>query len=61
MGGASGFAVDVLYFVRNSMFGLNGFSYYFMLAWIVLFGLPLCMDMSMLRAARKYVGVYLGA
>ena len=50
-GGASGFAVDLLYFVCNSMFGLYGFSYYFMLAWIVLFGLPLCMGMSMLRAA----------
>ena len=50
-----------VYFVRNSTFGLNGFSYYFMLAWIVLFGLPLCMGMSMLRAARKYVGTYLGA
>ena len=60
-GGVSGFAIDLLYFVRNSTFGLNGFSYYFMLAWIVLFGLPLCMDMSMLRAARKYVGAYLGA
>ena len=60
LGRESRFAIDLLYFMCNSTFGLNGFSSYFMLAWIVLFGLLLCMDMSMLRAARKYVGVYLG-
>ena len=60
-GGASGFAVDPLYFVCNSTFGLYGFLYTFMLAWIDLFGLPLCMGISMLRAAQKYVGIYLGA
>ena len=60
-GGASGFAVDLLCFVCNSMFGLYGFLYTFMLAWIILFGLPLCMGMSMSRAARKNVGAYLGA
>ena len=47
--------------VCNSMFGLYGFSNYFMLAWIVLFDSPLSMGMSMLRAARKYVGAYLDA
>ena len=30
-----------------------------MLAWIVLFDPPLCMGMAMLRAAQKYVGVYI--
>ena len=60
-GGASGFAVDLLYFMCNSTFGLYGFLYTFMLAWIVLFGPLLGMGMSMLRAARKYVGTYLGA
>ena len=45
----------------NSTFGLYGFLYHFMLAWIVLFDPPLSMGMSMLRADRKYIGAYLGA
>ena len=51
------FAVDLLYFVCNSTFGLYGFLYHFMLAWIVLFDPLLIMGMSMLRAAQKYVGI----
>ena len=60
-GGASGFAVDLLYFVCNSTFGLYGSIYHFMLAWIFLFDPPLSIGMAMLRATRKYVGAYLGA
>ena len=58
--GHLGLLLDLLYFICNSTFGLYGFLYHFMLAWIVLFDPPLCMGMSMLRAARKYVGAYLG-
>ena len=60
MGGASGFAVDLLYFMCGSTFGLYGSLHHFILAWIILFDPPLCMGMAMLRAAQKYIGAYLG-
>ena len=56
LGGASGFSVDLLYFGCGSTFGLYGSIFHFMLAWIVLFDLPLCMGMAMLRSAQKFIG-----
>ena len=60
LGGASGFAVYLLYFAYDRTFGLYGSLYYFMLAWIVLLDPTLCMGVAMLRGAQKYVGAYLG-
>ena len=51
---------SVVFCICNSTFGLYGFLNHFMLAWIILFDPPLSMGMSMLRAAQKYVGIYLG-
>ena len=50
--------IDLLYFVHKTTFGHYGSLDHLMLAWIVLFGPPLYMDMAMIKGAQKYVGIF---
>ena len=53
-----GLLLDLLYFVHKSTFGYYGFLDHFMLAWVVLFVVPLYMGMALRKGTRKYIGMY---
>ena len=53
-----GLLLDLLYLAHGSTFGHYGSLDHFMLAWIVLFEVPLYMGMAMIKGAQKYVGVF---
>ena len=53
-----GSLVDLLYLAHESTFGHCSSLGHFILAWIVLFEVPLYMGMALRKGTQKYVGMF---